>query len=1141
MMLVKLFILYIGLVTCYDDFRWNLSILNTPSFKTDNCHYRSEVCKKEEDDYCEVDLCKDENNCTIKVAIILPKSSNYIVNLNEAVSVLKSAVQDARDQNILNDGVDIIYKTFDDNCTQEFATIKVFEAASVFCANVIFGPICDYCLASVGRVAKYIGNYGTPVITPGGFSFDFTKKKTTCKDEFYMLVNSGPADFASFAEFFHLILDRYKWGKIALMYEKTEQNELSGDDGCQLLMKSIIIELRETPQLDFYDGDLDLLQMNYTEFFQNIVGVKYGIILICTNQQKARKIIMEAYKLKMMELGEYIFFNFEMYNDAEYPMEPWFEANDTAESNEIAKSAYRSMFTFNPLLHTDFDLVKNQSNRGSIYIDGLYDGMMLYVQALNRSLFDKFRHGYIGDGIKGYEIFENMIGVSYLGRHGMERTNCNGQRINHFALLNVNDTGQYETVAMYDASSKTISNWNVKWPSGDDIPSDTPKCGYDLSLCPKVDPVSVLALSLVSVLCIGILLIGGLAYRHFKFKREIHSLAWKINYDDIVIPEMPRYSFQSAFSMRKASLLALEGISIAGELYGKKGFVIYKSQKAYMKRYKNIKIELNKYHLKELKAMHDLSNENVVKFYGGCFEDPRYNCVLYEYCSKGTLYDVIHDENIELNDLSFRISLLMDIVRGMLYLHSCSLKSHGTLSSTHCLVDNRFSVKISDYGLRSLESYADDNSSQDDTHHSYWKSLLWTAPELLRAPKERGTQQGDIYSFAIIMHEIVTGKETFYLEEENNMSVREVVENVRNGSSSNNNGEQLRPSLEGATCDDEVAQLMRKCWNEDPGDRPNFTNIKNRLKTMNKDCDGNFVNNLLQRMEQYANNLEVLVEERTVDYMEEKRRCEEVLYQLLPKSVAQQLISGHEVQAENFDSVTIYFSDIVGFTMLAAQSTPFELVEFLNELYTCFDSIIGNFDVYKVETIGDAYMVVSGLPERNGNNHAREIARMSLAMLEQVRKFKIKHRPSDELRLRIGLHSGPCAAGVVGLKMPRYCLFGDTVCTASRMESTGEPSRIHVSHVTKAILDYFGSFDLVCRGKVEMKGKGTMLTYWLAGEKPSISKVPSLPPIEEVAPDIKVLKRSTSDSDLYKSKEIHDDEPSVPLLYSHDSPGVSHV
>lgn len=93
--------------------------------------------------------------------------------------------------------------------------------------------------------------------------------------------------------------------------------------------------------------------------------------------------------------------------------------------------------------------------------------------------------------------------------------------------------------------------------------------------------------------------------------------------------------------------------------------------------------------------------------------------------------------------------------------------------------------------------------------------------------------------------------------------------------------------------------------------------------------------------------------------------------------------------------------------------------------------------LFQVETIGDSYMVASGLPMRNGLRHAAEIARMSLALLDAVKSFTIRHKPHEQLSLRIGIHTGPCAAGVVGHKMPRYCLFGDTVNTASRMESTG--------------------------------------------------------------------------------------------------------
>lgn len=113
---------------------------------------------------------------------------------------------------------------------------------------------------------------------------------------------------------------------------------------------------------------------------------------------------------------------------------------------------------------------------------------------------------------------------------------------------------------------------------------------------------------------------------------------------------------------------------------------------------------------------------------------------------------------------------------------------------------------------------------------------------------------------------------------------------------------------------------------------------------------------MMAMMEKYANNLEQLVDERTDQLQEEKRKTETLLLEMLPRPVAEQLKKGHKVEAESYDAVTIYFSDIVGFTAMSAESTPLQVVDFLNDLYTCFDSIIGNYDVYKVETIGDAYV-----------------------------------------------------------------------------------------------------------------------------------------------------------------------------------------
>ncbi|KAK3102962.1 hypothetical protein FSP39_015315 [Pinctada imbricata] len=210
----------------------------------------------------------------------------------------------------------------------------------------------------------------------------------------------------------------------------------------------------------------------------------------------------------------------------------------------------------------------------------------------------------------------------------------------------------------------------------------------------------------------------------------------------------------------------------------------------------------------------------------------------------------------------------------------------------------------------------------------------------------------------------------------------------------------------------------------------------------------------------------------------EKKKTEILLYQMLPPKVAIELKNGRSVEAEKFDQVTILFSDIVTFTNIAAASTPMDIVSMLNALYQRFDKKTNEHGVYKVETIGDAYMVVGGVPEKT-ERHAEPVADFSVDMVHEAEKVS-SPATGKPLQIRVGFHSGPVVAGVVGLKMPRYCLFGDTVNTASRMESHGIPARIHVSPTAYKLLADKG-YEFRARGQLEVKGKGLMSTYFLLG------------------------------------------------------------
>lgn len=206
-----------------------------------------------------------------------------------------------------------------------------------------------------------------------------------------------------------------------------------------------------------------------------------------------------------------------------------------------------------------------------------------------------------------------------------------------------------------------------------------------------------------------------------------------------------------------------------------------------------------------------------------------------------------------------------------------------------------------------------------------------------------------------------------------------------------------------------------------------------------------------------------------------KRRGDELLYSMIPKPVADSLRTGNSPLStcKSFDIVTVMFCELVGFNSTTVEDAM-ELVSTMNAVFSCFDSLMDTFNVYKVETVGQIYMAVCGAPNEN-ENHARNIVDVSLEMVKHIKQLKI---PSGtKVDVRIGVHSGPVVAGVVGIKVPRYCFFGDTVNTASRMQSSSEPAMVHISQSTKCLLPK-ERYIIINRGTVKLKGKGNMQTFW---------------------------------------------------------------
>nr|XP_023831481.1 atrial natriuretic peptide receptor 1-like [Salvelinus alpinus] len=906
-------------------------------------------------------------------------------------------------------------------CSDSVAPLVAVDLKFSYDPWAFIGPGCDYASSPVGRFTTH---WDVPMVTAGAAAIGFNM--------YTSITNTGPTH-KKLGDFGVRLHRHFGWHRHAmLMFSDNKEDDRPYYFTAEGLYTQLQLDNITTADKVFNE---QTGPVQYDDLISDI-SQSARVVYMCCSWDTFRRLMVQFWR-EGLPPEDYAFFFIDLFGHSlrKQPARPWYRGDS---DDHAAKKAFRSVkiLTYKEPQNPEYkEFVSNlktdamnmfnftvEDSLMNLIAGGFYDGVMLYSQALNETMTEA------GGRPRGDTVTKRMWNRTYHGVTGLVQIDGAGDREIDFALWEMTDldSGVFQIVSVYNSTLKElvpVPGMKVQWPGGAP-PQDIPDCGFknDKPAClARTVTMHQMVAIVACFIFVIIVTVTVFIYRKLKLENELAAQLWRVQWEDVQMSDLEkvlrRACSRLTLSLRGSnygSLLTMDGNF---QIYAKTGY--YKGNISAIKYVTNKKrIELTRRVLFELKHMRDVQNEHLTRFIGACIDPPNI-CIITEYCPRGSLQDLMESETITL-DWMFRYSLINDIVKGMAFLHNSVIISHGNLKSSNCVVDSRFVLKITDYGLASFR----EKSNMEDTH-AYYARKLWAAPELLRAdsPPPCGTQKGDIYSFGIILQELALLRGVFHVE-----------------------GDTLSP--------------------------------KGIIVSSS-------VNHGLTAREKRANNLEELVEERTQAYHEEKRKAEALLYQILPHSVAEQLKRGETVQAEAFDSVTIYFSDIVGFTAISAESTPMQVVTLLNDLYTCFDAIIDNFDVYKVETIGDAYMVVSGLPVRNGNLHGREIARMSLALLEAVHSFRIRHRPAQQLFLRSGIHSGPVCAGVVGLKMPRFCLFGDTVNTASRMESNGEALKIHVSEATRVVLDDFNCFQLELRGDVEMKGKGRMKTYWLLGESTS--------------------------------------------------------
>ncbi len=273
--------------------------------------------------------------------------------------------------------------------------------------------------------------------------------------------------------------------------------------------------------------------------------------------------------------------------------------------------------------------------------------------------------------------------------------------------------------------------------------------------------------------------------------------------------------------------------------------------------------------------------------------------------------------------------------------------------------------------------------------------------------------------------------------------------------------------------------------------------------------------------------LEGIINERTEELLRQKEKVDELLSNMLPKDTANQLKLTGRAASQKYELVSILFSDIEGFTRIAEQMNPEILVDELDKFFFKFDSLVEEFNIEKIKTIGDAYMAAGGIPDRNRTNPV-DVVLAAMRIMQYMKQLKKENEYFWDLR--IGIHTGPVIAGVVGQKKLSYDIWGDSVNTASRMESSGESGKINISGSTYEHVKDF--FTCEYRGKMPVKYKGNIEMYFVKGFRPEFSiDMQGQEPNEQFFIKLQLLRLQDIEEEFLKRME--EELPSILQFHDH--------